>query len=383
MLNNLVGQAYFLAVSATLISQIPQILAMGLSSYFQFFWLIPIFLIIFDSKFRLNNFLFLIFFILILISLGLFAFHFFGIRPYLDSPHYPNLLKSILILMISYNCSFYLKLNEFSNTLGIISLFFGSVLCLTVYFNSFADGYDIGSGVYAYSAKNSVSQIILTCLIFAVFLYKKIKYNYFYIFIFLFVVLSIYMLFVLKSRATIFGFIIALIYVLIKSGRNKLKLSILTLVSFFVFYLFVDVEFRTLIIRGIVLAGTDGSNLNNSTSGRLDLYADFIAIFSKNIFWGYGFFFIESFPLSLLLDFGIVWSILILFVVMSPFYYIKQFKIIENKELIFVFSLLLIIYFFNALFEQQAPIGPGAKNFFLWSLFGVLLGDLHKVVNIK
>ena len=191
------------------------------------------------------------------------------------------------------------------------------------------------------------------------------------------------MLFVLKSRATIFGFIIALIYVLIKSGRNKLKLSILTLVSFFVFYLFVDVEFRTLIIRGIVLAGTDGSNLNNSTSGRLDLYADFIAIFSKNIFWGYGFFFIESFPLSLLLDFGIVWSILILFVVMSPFYYIKQFKKIENKELIFVFSLLLIIYFFNALFEQQTPIGPGAKNFFLWSLFGVLLGDLHKVVNIK
>jgi hypothetical protein len=382
-MKKLISYSFFISIFTTLISQVPQILSSGISSYLQFFWLLPLVLVLLDGGFRLNNFLLLNISIVLILSLVLVVFHVFGIRPYLDSPHLMNLYKSFLILIISFNAAHYLNHERLPWNLGLVSLIGGLILSISVYYFSFSNGFSVTTVTYAYAAKNSVSQIILTSIILVFILLNFDKYRVLSYFKYFFIVFGIYLLFILKSRATILGLVLAVFYILIKSDSRGLKLGLFTIVSLIGVWLYLNQEISYLIYNSILLGGRDGSNLNEASSGRLNFYFDFMSLFSKEYLLGYGFKFTESFPLSVLLDYGIIWSILVFFIVLSPFYYNYKFRLLIKNKLVVSFSILIGVYFLNSIFEQQAPIGPGSKNFFLWTLQGVLLQEYNSVKTIN
>lgn len=372
-MKKLIAKSFYVSIAATLISQVPQILASGLSSNLQGFWILPLILIVLDGGFKLNNFLLFNTFLIVIISLGLLLFHVFGIRSYLDSPHLVNIYKSFIILIISFNVSPYLNKNRLSYNLGWISLVTGLILSTSVYFFSFYKGYSMTSSTYAYAAKNSISQIILTCIILVVFLLNFKNREILICIKYFFIIFGVYLLFILKSRATILGLILAIFYILLKSDNRKLKLGLFLMMLSIFCWLYFNQEISSLIYKGILLAGRDGSNLNEASSGRVNFYFDFVQLFRKQYLWGYGHKFTESFPLSVLLDYGIIWSIFIFIFVLAPIYFNFRFKLLNSNPLVFPFSVLILVYYSNSIFEQQAPIGPGTKNFFLWVFFGLLL----------
>ena len=380
--SNLISLFYFLSVVTTLISQLPQILETGLSAYFQLIWVLPLGLLIIFKTFRIDRVLLIALIILLLLTIILSMFHFFGIKPYLNSPHLINLYKSILILIISYNSAFHIDMEMFSVKLGLITLFCGLFLALGVYSFSFVSDFQIESREYAYSGKNSISQIILSCLILSTLLLVNYNDKIIISIRFFNVFFSIFVLLLLKSRASILGFLVVLVILFFQSTYKFLKWYILIGLFMVAILLANNDEFKNILIKSIFLAGRDGGDLNDASSGRFDFFIEFPHLFAQNILFGYGNLFSESFPLSVLLDYGLIWSLLVFFVVLIPVIYWKRFSCLPNVNLLFSFKLVIIIHYINALFEQQAPIGPGAKNFLLWSILGILLG-LYRITIYK
>lgn len=98
----------------------------------------------------------------------------------------------------------------------------------------------------------------------------------------------------------------------------------------------------------------------------------FPKLFSENVFFGRGYYFIESFPLATLVQVGLIGSSLIFSFLYWVFRKIRthfhHFNSLDLCVLILFYSLML-----NGLFEEQAPFGPGAKSFLFWFPFGFVL----------
>ncbi len=366
---------FYTSIVVSLLSQLPNFVDNKITQYFQVVWLLPILGLLYKVQFKLNDvivkmlvaILVLVFFVSFMVALDS--------NLYLKSPHLFNLIKSIFILIISYNFSFYENLDKFSYKLGWISLFTGIILCLGVYIHSFAEGFDVTSRVYAYAAKNSISQIILTCVVFAFFLIPSSN-SFFGVSIsimkLLFILLSLYMLFILKSRATIFGITFFILLILSRNDvKPKLVLSILILL--FILILISFSQLRNILFLSVLFAGRNVDDLNDVTSGRVDLYNEFPTLFLQMPITGHGFIFNESFPLSVLLDYGIFGGILVFFIVYIPIFYGKKMWCLRNDNFVAAYISIVLIYMFNSLFEQQAPLGPGVKNFMLWASLGFIM----------
>ncbi len=372
--NKNLSTLFFATLAFTLISQIPQVLALGLSSVFLSFWgilLVSFFFMGSVSSNKLINSLIILIFIL-----GSYLFVLNGIseKMYLNSPHFFNLLKSFLVLYLSFQVSKYITEKEFINKVSWISLIGGFLLVVTVYFHSFYQNFDITSRVYAYSAKNSISQIIFSTFVIVFFMFKnESKYwNYFKLF---FLISSFAILMVLKSRATILAFIFVMFILFKQEGFKKLKNVVLITSTLILLILLINTDIRDIIINSIILAGRDSNDINDVSSGRFNIYSRFPELFSNNMLLGNGYIFSESFPLSVLLDYGLIGGgIFVFYIVISPIYYLYT---KSKKDVIYtVFLIFSLAYFFNSLFEEQAPIGPGSKNFLLWVFVGYLISRI-------
>jgi hypothetical protein len=158
--------------------------------------------------------------------------------------------------------------------------------------------------------------------------------------------------------------------------RLKNLIVLLTLISGAVFIF--NENIRNILIDNILLGGRDLNDLNDVSSGRVEFLYEFPKLFSENIWFGKGYYFSESFPLSVLLEFGIIGGVLIFSFLIFPVFFFKK-HLSSLYPLHLVFLLLLTTYYFNGLFEEQAPLGPGSKNFLLWLIFGYLLRERQRL----
>ncbi|MPQ45150.1 hypothetical protein GBZ86_15610 [Clostridium tarantellae] len=122
--------------------------------------------------------------------------------------------------------------------------------------------------------------------------------------------------------------------------------------------------------------------LNAITSGRIDHIIYFKENFSENMFIGTGRFYLESFPLALLMSYGILGScpifILSIFPLIIAYRYRKLDKNNKIRKLIILLNIILLI---NGLFEELSPFGPGVKCYLLWMITGIYLGLQTKRLN--
>lgn len=180
------------------------------------------------------------------------------------------------------------------------------------------------------------------------------------------------LLMLLKSRATIIGFGICLLYIILgKQFNRKMKYFLIMVIMVGVIALLVNDNLFDMFIGNIMFAGRNASNLDSLTSGRVSIITEFPVLIRNHWLTGIGSLYFECFPLSCILQFGIITGTIILGVSYLPLLKCLQF----NRKNIYcsIFILICIGYAINSLFEGLAPIGPGVKCYYMWLMYGILL----------
>ncbi len=364
------GILLFVCIVLTYITQIPAILENGNGEFFLLVWVFPLLRILFSNKFFLDKWSLRAIMLYVLFVLMVFVMEYFIKKSYFDSIHLKNLTLQTGMVLIGYYWSDFICYKNLRKSMAWASLVGGLILTYTIFNSSFENLINIESREYGYTAKNSASQILLTALIFSVILFNDIN-SFFNVLKVFFIAFCIYVIMLMKSRATILGFVFFIVFLIFFSKNKMLKRYLSISVLFFLFLLFFDPQFRTLFLDGIIFSLRDPSDLNDLSSGRIDQIVLFPSYFITRPFFGHGPLFIESFPLSLLVELGIIGSFPVFIFLFKPvIFLVKSFD--KESHLILIFFLLVITYYLNGFFEQQAPLGPGAKCFMLWLLFGIL-----------
>ena len=243
----------------------------------------------------------------------------------------------------------------------------GLTVGISVYFDSFASGFNWTSRGYAYESKNSVAQIILTVVILLVFI--EIRGFVLQIARMAILVFMLLLLFMLKSRASLIGLAVVVVVVLFNKSiklRYKILLGIGLMAG--VYAVSTDPILYDIVVEGIIFAGRNHQDLNDLSSGRYDMLKQFVEIFPQNAVFGTGLYYLESFPLSVLCQYGIVGAIPFVVFLLLPFALFKKMEKTADRRILIV---MLVCYYLNGLFEELAPLGPGVKCYFLWFLLGL------------
>jgi hypothetical protein len=286
---------------------------------------------------------------------------------------YPIFL-SIFVFIVGYLSGKFLfeKDIELICTMYAVS---GIVVCIDVFFK-YVYGRDLTSIIYAYSSKNSVSQILLTTWI-IVLLIKFPKMSGFIrkaFYITSFALLTVTLL-GLRSRATIIGIPIVLFWVILNGKLNrKLKNIILLLIVATVIFFLLKPNIYDWIVNNIIYGGRDASNLESLSSGRASQWMSFGEEFKDSWMFGHGADAKESLILTALLEYGILGGSLIFSLAVYPFAWGLK-CLIRQHPYYLLFMSIALVYCSNGIFEQLAPFGPGVKCYFLWFLFGILKND--------
>ncbi len=356
-----------LAILLTNLTQMPQLIDLGFNSYITLAcWGGLLLYIALSGKFtiqiaKLPALIFAIIFLCTCLVLQIFTE-----RIYLQSSIvYPYML-SVFVFFVG--CLYSNVYNEIDmSKLYISYIISGAAVSIAVFLDAFSDGFSWFSRVYGYESKNSVSQIILTVVLLLVFadINKKIPT----IIKSVTVILLIVLMGMLKSRASLVGIVVIIVYILFsKKVRKDLKIITFFATVTFVLAVIFNPTLYEIVVDGIIIAGRSSENLNDISSGRLDMLGDFSRNFGDYWAFGAGRYYLESFPLSLLMQYGVFGCIPIVLYLILPFFIIGKMKNTANKPLIMA---ILICYYTNGLFEELAPLGPGVKCYFLWFLLGL------------
>lgn len=367
----------------TNLSQLPFIVENGLSSKFaMLLWILVIMVLFLNNKIYVSN-------IILPQIVCIMIFMIFGITcRLLTGNQYvrSNMANSFFISCMVFFIGFYFskELNDDDYYKMYLSYIISAIIVSVFVWLKVRGVEDIlNSRVYAYTSKNSVSQIILTCIVLLMLIENKKNY-FISLFKIIMIMFLILLLILLKSRASMLSIPIIIIMILSSNAVNKkkkfiIKIMVLVIVGLFI----IDKSFSNTIINDVILGGRDANNLNDVTSGRSNMWLEFPKLFEENFFIGKGYYYTESFPLAVLLNYGVIGSIPVFVFTLMPLLWslLKSFKNKDNKILILV--IISVIYWFNGLFEELSPIGPGVKCYFLWLIFGLCLGHFTYNKNIK
>ncbi|MGU8908542.1 O-antigen ligase family protein [Clostridium perfringens] len=229
---------------------------------------------------------------------------------------------------------------------------------------------------YLYASKNSISTIFVIAVICILLYWKNKSMSVKYSVLIFFIVL----IFMMKSRTSILGLLFSYIYFLTFVIENKKKkLIYLSIFISIILFILCNENLNNLIINKIIFNNRIGSDLNSLSSGRVDHFNIFFENFKFNPLVGNGGMYLESFPLAILISYGIIGSIFIFILSISPiiigFIDRNSYKYIKVRRLMILLNIVLIV---NGLFEELSPFGPGVKCYLLWVITGIYLGLIVK-----
>ena len=255
------------------------------------------------------------------------------------------------------------------------SYFFAcTILCIDTYLVYLMGGSFNEEGLYAYGSKNSLGIILLTALIFlyTFILNKTTSKNKKAVYI----IISIFMMYVvviMASRAALVSALAVLLYSLIIAKIPfKTKLIILGLSTILILIIVLNPELQEQILN-IIKANRDSDDLSDISSGRTDEWKKFFNTFYNYLIIGYGEYKIESFPLSVLYQYGMILGGLFIGLAFYPLMVCKKYRKTKHcdKRILLCCILIFIACIVNSIFEELAPFGPGVKCFALWFLCGL------------
>lgn len=255
-----------------------------------------------------------------------------------------------------------------------------SSLILALYINvNFFVSYDrwVSNNGYLFAQKNSASQILGVAALLSFFICRnssKIsKVTKFALF-----VLSIYFILIIalsKCRAVL----LALCCVAVVNFFINVKHKILYLIACTIIVV-VCVQNSTVsnfIVNSLNLNSYDG-DINRFSSNRIDLWKKAIEVFSKNVMFGVGNYYVDNSYLSILAESGILGFIVIESIWLTKVIgSIGLFKI--DRGLGGLLLCLTVFYLVESLFEAFPPFGPGISIMFFWCV-GEVLSNKNYIV---
>lgn len=336
-------------------------------------WLMVLIMSFFNRK-KMNN-------VNISFSLLFFLLFIFGVI-FLESVTGLNYINSIMTnsIFISLIMIFvgYLNKDILDKSLLIkISLVYITAsifLSIDIYLN-YLRNYNFDVVDYVFRAKNSAGQIILTALVFLLFMYTPSKLIG-KISKIIIILLFIYVIIAMRSRASIISILfIPLVYIAQKEISLKLKISIVLLIIFSVISVLLSNNLYDLIVNNILLNNSisKGSlysiDLNTITSRRYEYIYIFPQLIDEHLLTGIGSYYMDNFYFAAILNYGLLLGGLVIIFALYPLF-VFFFKSNNEKNIIPI-RIIAIIYVFNGFFECLAPFGPGIKCFILWFLLGI------------
>ena len=371
---NLSEILFLLAVVGSLLSQTPQMLESGIGRILQLLWFLPaVSLLLTNHKSFLNKSLLPFYITLFIFGGYCFLLDTFSTVSYIGADLI-NICISTMITCISF--AFFRKNNNprFTTIFSITLLITGTILALIIY-KEFLAGFDIMQKTYAYKAKNSIGQILFCSILIPILCFKPkdlfIRFSFWGC---LLVVLSI--IFLLKSRATLAGVFFVIVYFIFKSKNKTIKRITISIAVLCGFILLTNPDIYELIVDGILFAGRDAEDLNDLSSGRVELVTNILQQIPDNIFFGLGHFYLDCMPIAFLGQYGIIGSSVVFIFLISLS--IKILKLDLKDDIYLTTFLLWSVFLINALFEANPPFGPGIKCFLLWVLVGFTLAKKEK-----
>jgi len=361
-----------MAVFVTTISQLPIFDKMEATRLIAIpSWIIIVLFIL--PKFRLNNRMFLL--IIPLLSLGIYISlinaatnkDYTGIQ--IIYPFYLSMFLFIIGVTASQRINDKIILH-----IGITYFIASAFISVSIYFDYFARGIDVFSPIYEYDSKNSVSQIILTGLIFSIFIVHSYNSSLWKIINFPTAFFMLAVILFLRSRATIIALpLLVIVPVLLSKSQLKIKfgLIIITVIAYMI--IISNPGIYDSLVYGILSGGRDWGDLDSLSSGRYQEYLNFRKDILGNELFGIGKSKIESMPLSVILQFGVPIGLIFIVYAFWPLYWGAR-HLDKSQPISIVVIVISMSYFLNGMFEQLAPFGPGVKNFILWLLFGIMYG---------
>ncbi len=290
---------------------------------------------------------------------------------YLSSNLFRPINLCVFIMIVGVLASKYFDYEDlkFISLAYIIS---SLVLALYIYFNIFAGIDWAGTDRYLYSSKNSAGQIFLIAIFLVVFLFLK-KHKFISILLIVFFAMLIFMM---KSRSTIVSLFIAIVFfVILVPKKTWQKLFGIFVIAFAVFLVFKQEDLYNLFIKEIMLNNKDISDITAISSER-DLHLEYFREnFSDYWLMGTGGTYLESFPLAVLMSYGVFLGIPVLLFSILPL--LVGINYVNKKQVRFLCLIVIIlslIMLTNGIFEEQSPFGPGVKCYFLWLVAGLLIG---------
>ena len=377
---SLTGRVLAACCLLTVVSQLPQLVELNLSSTLGRVIWIGYFLFLcfvkndgklsFPRELRIGigvAFLFIIF---------VFTASFVRNISYYNSSLVLPFFMSIFLLLLGVQTGDIITKYDFENcckayVLGAV------VLALNLYFSVFR-GADLSGKTYLYGSKNSAAVILFTAFLIA-FVYGwkkggKIR-NLLNAFV---LALFVVLIFMMKTRAMIVCFpLVAFVSVIRAPFRKKLKLPLVAVCLVFV-VLLANPEIYDLLVNDIILGGR-GEDLNDISSGRFEQWLNFPDMIREKILFGDGATELEAFPLTALIQYGIPMGVILIFFAAYPVGFSIRRLNQHNDNASFLLLLVSLAYFADSIFEQLAPFGPGARCFFLWILFGIVISRKNTV----
>ena len=379
-----IGTALAITCFITNLSQLPTIVALGLSGALSvIIWGVFIFFCFVTYRewklksniifYAISSFIFLFYVLIMDVLSG---------NSYLKSSLIYPFFLSMVMLFLASNIGEKITQQDFS-IISSAYIWSTLIVALNIFFE-YLIGVDISGEKYAYASKNSISQIILTACI-LIFAFKVKKENK--IITFLYILSSIALFFILlllKSRATIIAIPLLIIFIFIKLGKSVKTLRLIIIISVIVVALiFVfNPQIWDIFVNDIILAGRGAGDLNDISSGRFNEWEVFGQELAESWLFGQGKAKRESIILTALLEFGVIIGSLLLIIGISPLIVACRNGGLKSKLGLIVFCIALS-YCFNGIFEQLAPFGPGVKCYFLWIMLGILLSKEANMKNKK
>lgn len=240
------------------------------------------------------------------------------------------------------------------------------------FFQNISNGFNLTSRIYNNVSfnKNSASQLISSaiCILIIGFNRNKEKKNT-ALRILAALFLTIILL-LMRSRACILSFSIAIVIMLSSRYTNKrIKRWIVAVLGISTIVVLANGNLREILVRQILYANRDVSSLDNLTSGRMSIYSQFWDLVRGKELVGNGALYYECFYLSVIVQFGFPVGLYLWGYVLYMLHSLKMtYKSFHYGWLLMI---LAISYSLNGVFEGLPPFGPGTKNFLLWLLFGM------------
>ena len=178
----------------------------------------------------------------------------------------------------------------------------------------------------------------------------------------------------MASRAAIVSAIFVLLYALIVAKiPTRIKGSILFVLTILVVFIALNPQIQEEISK-IITANKASEDISDISSGRTDVWEHFFKTFYDYIILGYGQYKMESFPLSVLYQYGLVLGLFFIGLAFYPLIVCKKYKKNKNynKKAYLCCVMIFIAYIIDAIFEELAPFGPGVKCMALWLIVGIL-----------